>query len=241
MKEINTLLDMLSYKRRHDSDTEKLFCEMFIKPHKYTNINGAAYMIEVGSSDTMFSCHVDTVHRTGGKQSPVFDEKTNTILKTDGEPLGADDGAGVWLLLEMIDNKVPGTYVFHRGEEVGGIGSRFISKHHIPFLKKFKRAIAFDRRGDTDVITHQSMRRTCSDTFASALATEINSANNGRYKPCSGGIFTDTANYVNVIPNCTNVSCGYDNEHTGSEILDVNTLLNLRKACLKIKWDSLPA
>jgi hypothetical protein len=55
-----------------------------------------------------------------------------------------------------------------------------------------------------------------------------------------GGVFTDTANYIELIPECTNVSCGYQNEHTGKETLHLPTVFALRDACLSVDWENLP-
>jgi hypothetical protein len=60
------------------------------------------------------------------------------------------------------------------------------------------------------------------------------------YLPDDTGIFTDTANYTMHIPECTNVSCGYANEHSGSETLHMPTLMALRNQCLVLDWESLP-
>jgi hypothetical protein len=53
------------------------------------------------------------------------------------------------------------------------------------------------------------------------------------YAPDNTGSFTDTANYVRLIPECTNVSVGYDHEHGPSEVLDVVHLVALRGALVK--------
>jgi hypothetical protein len=58
--------------------------------------------------------------------------------------------------------------------------------------------------------------------------------------PDDTGVFTDTANYIDIIPECTNVSCGYANEHTGNETLHLPTLFALRNQCLVIDWETLP-
>ena len=58
--------------------------------------------------------------------------------------------------------------------------------------------------------------------------------------PDSTGIFTDTANYTDFIGECTNVSCGYDAEHSDSETLNVTFLSELRDAVIKVEWETLP-
>jgi hypothetical protein len=195
------------------------------------------------ASRTLFSCHTDTVHRDSGTQQLLLDENQNILWKNDGTPLGADDGAGMWLLLNMIDAGVPGTYIFHRGEERGGIGSKAMANNEPEFLGKFDRAVAFDRKKHGHIITHQGGERCCSTEFAAALAAAFNAVFPTSPAPFAGnntGSYTDTKEYVSLIPECTNISCGYENEHTKDEQLDVTYLEGLLAACLKIDWEMLP-
>jgi hypothetical protein len=235
---------MLQYKRPHGSHTERNWADALLTPYDAQLIDDSAWVVTISrpdgsESNVLFSSHVDTVHRSEGRQKVWFDPKEQCYFKDDGEPLGADDAAGVWLMLEMMDAKVPGTYVFHRGEERGGIGSTHMARVRDKWLASFDAAIAFDRRGSYDVITHQGFGRCCSDEFAQALADAL-STGDLMYMPCDTGVFTDTANYVDSIPECTNVSCGYDWEHTGMETLHLPTLFALRDALLKVEWDTLP-
>jgi len=239
---------MLTYCRPHGGEGEKKFVERFIKPYRPLAMlddkgEVLAWCVRVGeveNAPVLWSGHVDTMHKPDApaKQSIVYDEGCGMIYKDDKVmPLGADNGAGVWLMLEMLDAGVPGTYLFHRGEERGGIGSSGMAKKYDIFLKQFKYAIAFDRRGTGDVITEQMCGVCCSDEFALALAallnTNVSNVSMG-YKPDDTGSFTDTANYIGIIPECTNVSVGYDNEHTPNETLDVWHLMQLRDAVIAV-------
>lgn len=195
-----------------------------------------AYVVFVGAGGgALFSGHVDTMHRSDAPlhQEIVYDRQLGMIYKHPDDPLkmplGADNGAGCWLMMEMIDACVPGTYIFHRGEERGGVGSAGMATHHPDFLKRFKYAIAFDRRGTNNVITEMMVGRTCSDAFAQALSDKLGLG----YAPDNTGSFTDTANYIRLIPECTNVSVGYDHEHGPSEVLDVLHLVALRGALVR--------
>lgn len=231
------LLDILQYKRRHNSDSEQEFITRFIDtlPGIHQDGFGNRYL-RIGQSSTLFSCHTDTVHRDGGRQKILYDAELNIIYKDDGDPLGADDGAGIWLLLQMIDAQIPGLYIFHRAEEAGGQGSSYIASKTPELLTGIERAIAFDRRGTKDIITHQGGDRCCSEAFATALAKELYM----KHKPSPNGIFTDTANYVELIPECTNISIGYDGEHTPQELLDVDYLFELVQAVQEVNWEHLP-
>lgn len=249
------LYRILGYKRAHDSLGERLMREEVLMPYSPTvfldqDEEPLAYALENtmpdgSASRTLFSAHLDTVHYHSSKLPDeddvvnVFrlDASTNTI-HASGDVLGADDGAGIWLLLEMYDAGVPGTYIFHRGEECGGIGSRGMSIHHWGFLTPFERAIAFDRKATHSIITHQR-GRCCSDEFANALADAL-TCDTYFMAPDSTGVFTDTANYTDDIAECTNVSVGYYDEHHTNERLDLSYLFALRDKCIAVDWESLP-
>jgi len=236
------LFEMLRYKRRYQTKTEKKFIHKFIDSVEGMKNDGAGNRyIQVGKPNgVMFSCHTDTVHGRSGMQKICVDEHKKQIFKDDNNPLGADDAAGMWLMLNMIDAGVNGLYIFHRGEERGGIGSSWLLKHTPSRLKGITKAIAFDRKGTNEIITHQASQRCCSDKFAEALAKQF--YDHGLlYDKSYEGTFTDTATYMDDIPECTNVSCGYDKEHTAWETLDYRHLNHLLDACLNINWEELPS
>jgi len=189
---------------------------------------------------TLFTAHVDTVHRKMGANKI---RKTDSTWYADGAPLGADDGVGCALLMHLIHAKVPAYYVFTQGEEVGGIGAKHLAKDHATLLAQFDRAIAFDRKGTDSVITHQGYGRTASDVFGQALADALNETDltgNLMYSPDETGVYTDTAEFTDTIPECTNVSCGYYSEHTDKEHLDMHHFAQLGRAVVLIDWDALP-
>lgn len=248
------LLEMLTYKRPHGSQTEMDFIAKYIEPlQSHPNVEsyttdeaGNIYVATDVLSRTMFTAHVDTVHSKDGFQVVTHDKNINLVYLDDKAALatnclGADDTAGMWLMMQMIDHAVPATYVFFRGEERGGIGSRHAAQHRPDYFSFFDRAIAFDRRADCSVITHQGWSRCCSDAFAEALATAINAASTTvTLRPDDTGVFTDTANLTDLIGECTNISCGYEAEHSVNETLDLEYLGALRDALLGVDFSKLP-
>lgn len=95
-------------------------------------------------------------------------------------------------------------------------------------------AIAFDRAGLADVITHQASGRTCSNAFAASLAALLNELDSTFwYRPDDTGIFTDTNEYAGIVPECTNLSVGYYAQHGPRESLDVAHCEKLLAAMLK--------
>lgn len=195
------------------------------------------YFYSIGSSKTIFTSHLDTACRD---QVDVKHFVSNQqIVTTDGTTiLGADDKAGVTILLWLMKNNIPGVYYFFVGEEVGCIGSNSASK--FGEFSLYDRIISFDRRGTNSVITHQSSVRTCSDEFAKDLSKQLNLMSNFFFKPDDTGIYTDSAEFASIIPECTNISVGYDFEHTFREKQDLLHLNKLAQACLDVKWEELP-
>ena len=188
---------------------------------------------------TLFVAHVDTVHREDG---PNKIRKTRNKWYAHGSQLGADDGAGVAILMQLLTRGVAAYYLFTIGEECGGIGARHVAKEFEALLREFDRAIAFDRRGTDSVITHQGYGRCCSDAFAQSLSEALMEKSFDRlmYLPDDTGVYTDTAEFVDIIPECTNISVGYDFEHSTREELDINHFVTLANAVCHIDWDGLP-
>lgn len=196
--------------------------------------------IKIGESDVMFTSHLDTATKALSDVKHIFD---GDIIKTDGTSiLGADDKAGVTIMLYMIEKNIPGLYYFFLGEEVGCIGSKKVADNHkVNKIEGINKVISFDRRGTKSIITFQSSKRTCSDKFGEALAKELNIADDTfSYETDKYGVLTDSIQFMNIYPECTNISVGYQSEHTHSESQDIVHLDKLAKACLKVNWNSLP-
>jgi hypothetical protein len=202
------------------------------------------YYLQIGKSETMFTSHLDTADRKQMKTT-LYDaeEKGDSYIITGGDTiLGADDKAGVTIMLYMIENKVPGLYYFFVGEEVGGIGSGNLANifDKVDHLKGIKRCVSFDRRNYHSVITEQLGRRCCSDEFATALCKEYNKSGEVKLSLDPTGIYTDSASFTDDIPECTNISVGYMHEHTVDEYQNITFLEKIAKASVSVNWESLP-
>lgn len=242
---IHKTLDLaLSLKRPHNSKTNTHFtrwlCEQLPKHlvGTYDEVGNLHVDARVNPTNrTLFVAHVDTVHKTEGENKI---KKTKTHWHANGAPLGADDGAGVAMLMHLIHGGVSAYYIFTQGEECGGIGATHIATHNKTLLAQFDRAIAFDRRGIESVITHQGWSRCCSDKFAESLSDALNGDDRLMYLPDDTGVYTDTAEFVDIIPECTNLSVGYYSEHSDKESLDIVHYQTLASQVLEINWDRLP-
>ena len=246
---MSTLKTALTAKRPHGGKTVQRFTAWLqdnlptkLKPKAFTDAAGNLHVDAriKKTHRTLFVAHVDTVHKDDGKN--LIKIKDNTIHAYGGVPLGADDGAGVALLMNLLHSGKSAYYIFTQGEERGGIGATFVAKQYAALLSEFDRAIAFDRRGIDSIISHQGYGRCCSDTFAQALADTFNDIDPDAfmYAPDDSGVYTDTAEFTDIIPECTNISVGYYNEHTERESLNLDHFMRLAAAAVQIDWDALP-
>ncbi len=231
------LIEILTWCRGAGTSSESEFVREYICSIDGIKADGYGnYHLTIGKDPTiLWSCHTDTVTRKVGRQNVKWAGKGCLVLNNpqQNQCLGADDGAGLWIMLELIKAKKEGHYVFHRDEEIGGQGSSWLTKaenfaKYIP--ASIKATIAMDRCGTEDVITHQMYQRTASDEFADSLAAQLPV---GMRKDDSG-VFTDTANYVDIVGECTNLAVGYERNHGPSEWLDTNHVRRLRDSLVML-------
>lgn len=215
-------------------------------------------------SNTMFTSHLDTIDRGPYTYSKTKWDSVNKVwidsekndnksivhvfddyfIKTDGNTnLGADDKAGVVLMLNLMSEGVPGLYYFFMGEESGCVGSSNMSRVYDDKVKngilpQVNKCISFDRRGYDSIITNQNGMESCSNEFAQDLSNKLNEYGFW-FKPDNGGVYTDSAEFVDIIPECTNISVGYFNEHTTTEKQDIEFLEFLGIVITKIDWENI--
>ena len=203
---------------------------------KSANYQGLIKKPDGEMPETIFIAHLDTVGSVPPKR--IEQRIRGDYMLTDGKTLlGADDKAGVTVLLYLLHMQVPGFYVFTYGEESGRIGSRALTMKYK--FDHFKRAIAFDRRGTTSIITRQSGQTSCSDEFADALADQYADLGVILEKD-TGGSFTDTVSFFGEVPECTNISVGYENAHGSNEFQNLAYLERLCHASARVDWEALP-
>lgn len=209
------------------------------------------FMLQIGESTTMFAAHLDTagwekkplrVKRRTFRQDPSGDLMVGVASNSKGRILGADDRAGLVIVLYLIEAKVPGLYYLFTGEEVGRQGSEEAAKNYGEFLggkEGIERVIQWDRRGYDSIVTHQSGERGVSSSFTHAL-TNAYAEHGIDMQPDDGGSYTDSFSWFEHIPECVNLSVGYQHEHSAAEVQNVSFLERLAEASAHIEWDALP-
>lgn len=214
-------------------------------PAGYKKDSIGNYYYEIGNSESLFTTHLDTYSAKLEKVNHVIDKDDPYKIGTDGTTiLGGDNKLGCTILIGMIKNNIPGTYYFFLGEEPilsGGLyGSKNALELNPDFFTKFKRCIAFDRRGYGSIVVRQMGRMCCSPEFAKAIAEEFDIRGIKWDSEGGYGYYTDTAVFMDVIPECTNLSAGGFNEHYTTEWVDLNYTYQVYQAALEMDWESLP-
>lgn len=219
------------------------------------------YMFDVSKdgvvSDVLHVAHYDTVDRDTGfaetrwahgaptvenmnqrtrKKVSVKDGVAylNTLRAENDQVgcLGADDGAGLAVMLNLMLNGVLGGYCFTTGEEVGGIGADTVATGAVSFLKQYKIAIEIDRKGETDMVYEQGVGECASKEFAQWLCDTLGMG----HKPSDKGSYTDVATFAGVIPENVNIASGYINAHSANEQVNLVYLDKLADALRSVDW-----
>ena len=237
-------LEMLAMPRG-TKDLQELFIRTYLNDTRFKRDDyGNLYMNIIKDTyvfsewpDTAFMCHIDTVHRPNLTEVPVYAQQGTAYTDNTVNCLGADCTTGIFIMLNMIENQVPGLYCFFLDEEVGGLGSQWAAENLN--WGEYNHAISFDRYGTQSIITHQMGERTASEEFAEELSERFFEEGLD-YEGDDSGVFTDSYSFGGVIHNRTNLSVGYYNQHTNSETQDLNFLLELCNAVCTISWTNLP-
>lgn len=251
---VAALIDLLSYRRADGSPGEALCIERYLAPlAPREDVFGNFYVVIGKNPEVMFTAHTDTVHHGHKKDGPIsqqlethFDNRVVGVKreKGNGNCLGADDGTGWWLLLNLIAAEVPGLYVFFRAEESGRQGSEYLASNHGTILPQMgvaelpKACISFDRASTSSIISHQMGQRCCSQAFIDSLNGVLETDEHGFIADDTGS-FTDSYSFVDLISECTNVSVGYNDQHSAYETQDLTFAAWLANRLIAADWSAL--
>jgi len=187
--------------------------------------------VSIGKSKILFTAHMDTYSQTVEEVNHVIEDG---FLKTDGETiLGGDNKVGCAILINMINNNVPGNYYFFCGEEVGRLGSEF---HNRKINSgEYDLAITFDRKEIGSVCTYQRGMKLCNDNLSEFLIQEL-SKSGFKFKEDYFGLSCDTFTFNEKVNNCLNISTGVYDEHKKTERVDLKFFKSIFNLCTQIDW-----
>lgn len=139
--------------------------------------------------------------------------------------LGADDGIGICIALQLLNELEDIKVIFTTQEEIGGIGA-YTACYNKDFFKNINFFIQADRRGNSDLITDTNGIKSGSIDFISDIS---DLSEKYGYKE-NMGTFTDVGIFSEEFKlSGVNISCGYRDEHQRVEytiIQDAENCLN---------------
>ncbi|TAA72745.1 M20/M25/M40 family metallo-hydrolase [Planococcus salinarum] len=173
----------------------------------------------------LLNAHLDTVYS--------FDEgreiiKDGNIWTSSSGILGADDRAGVAILLETLKRldatNFNGTvkYIFTVEEEIGLLGAKAVDAN---FLHDVDAAFVIDRKGKGDIVTScGGYEQFCDESFGKFIEETASNYGLAGWK-CTAGGNSDTRIWASHSIQSVNLSAGYYHEHSADEYLDVEGCL----------------
>lgn len=178
----------------------------------YTNIKFTKdYILAIGNIPVALAAHLDTVFKYP-PDDIFYDREQNVLWSPEG--LGADDRAGLFIIIELLKRGYRPTIILTMGEESGAIGARALVATIPEVPTELKYIIQLDRRGVNDCVFYDCENKEFKEYVESfGFKTAI-------------GSFTDISTICPVWKVAgVNLSVGYFDEHSVSETLYVTFML----------------
>nr|WP_301539605.1 M28 family peptidase [Paenibacillus sp. NEAU-GSW1] len=169
----------------------------------------------------LLSAHMDIYQELENDRCII---QEGTILRSSNGILGADDRAGIAVIMEVADNihqlQFNGTLkiAFTVEEEIGLVGSQKLDRY---FLADVDAAIVVDRRGTRDIVTScRGVIPFCSEEYGMLFEKAGRLADMNDWKVTAGGSSDAKILAQSFGIPSVNLSAGYMNEHTEWETVD---------------------
>lgn len=183
----------------------------FLKKYYPNVVETKDYIFAEGSIPIALVAHMDTVFMSPPSEI-FYDEKHNVMWSPQG--LGADDRAGVFAITQIVRSGLQPHIIFTTDEEIGAIGATKLALLDCPF-EDLRYMIQLDRRGSNDCVFYDCENPEFTK-YIESFGFEW-----------SYGSFTDISELGPAWKvAAVNLSVGYRDEHTTSEVLFVNQLLS---------------
>jgi len=169
-----------------------------------------SFIIAEGDIPIALLAHMDTVF-----QKPVeelfYDRQKNVMWSPQG--MGADDRAGIYAIIQIVKAGYRPHIIFTTDEEIGAIGAQELALYPCPF-KDLRYMIQLDRRNSNDCVFYD-----CDNEEFEKYVESFGFV-------AAYGSFTDICE---LCPSWgiagVNLSIGYRDEHSKTEILFVGQML----------------
>jgi tripeptide aminopeptidase len=178
----------------------------------------------------LLNAHLDTVFEIERDREII---KVNNIWSSSNGILGADDRAGVAVLLHIAEHLNKSSsfsgkvkFIFTVEEECGLVGASQVDEY---FLWNTDAAIVVDRRGTGDIVTScGGFIPFCLPGYGTFFENVAGEEGLNGWRTTPGGS-SDTRIWASHGIQSVNLSTGYSNEHTAKEYLDVESCYRTAK------------
>ena len=184
------------------------------------------YIVAIGDIPIALVAHMDTVFSSPVKDL-YYDKSKGVLWSPDG--LGADDRAGVFAIIKILQDGYRPSVILTTDEEKGGVGASVLAKLDCP-IPGLRYMIELDRRGTNDCV------------FYSCYVPEFI-----EYVEDFGfceqfGSFSDISFLMPAWNVCgVNLSVGYEDEHSAIEVLKIKPLYDtIRKVKNMLSQENIP-
>ena len=185
--------------------------EEYIRSKYKNTIITKEYIVGIGDIPIALVAHMDTVFKKPVSEL-YYDQRKGVLWSPDG--LGADDRAGVFAILKILQDGFRPSVILTTDEEIGGIGAAALAAKKCP-IPDLKYMIQLDRRGTNDCVFY--------DCYNPSFIDYIE-----KFGFCERwGSFSDISFLMPEWNICgVNLSVGYENEHSYSETLSIKPLFD---------------
>ena len=169
------------------------------------------FLLAKGDIPIAVVAHMDTVFKAPPTEI-YYDRRKNVMWSPTG--LGADDRAGVFSILQLIKAGYRPHVIFTTDEEIGCVGAQELSFLPCPF-EDLRYIIQLDRRNSNDCVFYD-----CANAEFEKYVESF-------------GFVTAWGSFTDICELCpswgiagVNLSIGYRDEHTTSEVLFVGQMID---------------
>lgn len=194
----------LSQKGMHEAMTQFLRAK-----YKNNVIVTKDYIVAIGDIPIALIAHMDTVYKT-----PVvdlyYDQRKGVLWSPQG--IGADDRAGIFAIMKIIQSGLRPAVILTTDEEEGGLGATVLASKECP-IPGLKYMIQLDRHGTNDCVFYECFNEEFYNYVESFGFCE------------AYGSFSDISFLMPQWNICgVNLSVGYEDEHGVEETLHIAPL-----------------
>lgn len=199
--------DLILFKHIVSSQENSLLKTLpeFLKKHYKKIYANEKFIYAVGEVPVLLVAHLDTVFSHPVRE--LYHDKEQHVLWSP-QGLGADDRAGVFAILEIIQRGYRPSILFTTQEETGAKGAKFLLTKHRKPMSNFNFMIELDRQGYNDCVFYD-LDNPEFEKYISSFGFNV-----------EVGIFSDITLIAPgwKIPG-VNLSIGYQHEHSLGEVL----------------------